>query len=57
MSKLHAARMKQWQVEIINGILDYERISQHTLPANSFYKAVATKILKGYGLTWATVKG
>lgn len=57
MSTQHAARMQQWQVEIITGILDYERISQHTLPLNSFYKAVATKILKSYGLNWVTVKG
>jgi hypothetical protein len=56
MSKQHAAIMRSWQVTIINGILDYERISQHTLPAGSFYKAVAGKILKSYGLTWATVE-
>lgn len=57
MSAQHAAKMKQWEVTIITGILDYERISQHTLPLNSFYKAVATKILKGYGLNWEMVKG
>lgn len=57
MSKTHATYMQSWEVATINSVLVVERMSQRELPHNSFYKAVAGRILSKYGLTWATVKG
>lgn len=57
MSAQHAAGMQAWEVATINSVLEVERVSQRTLPANSFYKAIASKVLAKYGLNWATVKG